>query len=293
VEEFDIDLPDNILTELPEWMQDSIAESLSESFEQDYWEGISETTRSQLETYLRNGFQDGTSIDQLARDLRDAFPEEFSKTRGLLVARTEAGHALNAARNMGIEQLKEELGEAGTTIGKSWLSILSNTTRDSHADLDGVLADEDGMWDLGGIRIPWPSHIDLPPGDRCNCFPAGVLVQGQFTGAMRAWYEGSFQADALGGDGARAQAADGRDHHDHIAAHHARGAESADRQRHVGAAVVSAVGGRHACHGQRLGRDRGGGGGRGGAQCVVGRGGPREGDAADADGPLENWGEKY
>jgi hypothetical protein len=61
------------------------------------------------------------------------------------------------------------MGEAGQFINKSWLSVLGNTTRDAHADLDGVMADADGLWDLNGVKIPWPGHVSLPASDRCNC----------------------------------------------------------------------------------------------------------------------------
>jgi len=49
------------------------------------------------------------------------------------------------------------------------LSALGNTTRATHAELDGVPENKNGMWDLSGYEIPWPGHIDLPANERCNC----------------------------------------------------------------------------------------------------------------------------
>lgn len=72
----------------------------------------------------------------------------------------------------------------------TWLSVLGTTTRATHAMLDGVPADEDGLWELGGVRVPWPGHWSLEAGERCNCFPAGTLVSGSFNGAYRVRYNG-------------------------------------------------------------------------------------------------------
>ena len=54
-------------------------------------------------------------------------------------------------------------------MAQTWLSVLGDTTRDTHAALDGVPANENGMWDLAGYMVPWPSHTSLPAGERCNC----------------------------------------------------------------------------------------------------------------------------
>ena len=50
-----------------------------------------------------------------------------------------------------------------------WLSVLGNTTRDTHAGLDGVPAGADNRWALGGVRVRWPADINLPVEERANC----------------------------------------------------------------------------------------------------------------------------
>jgi hypothetical protein len=158
-----------IATEMPSWMRDAIEIQLRETFEQDYWQNILTTTGSDIEGFLRDGLQEGLSIKDLARIINRAFPTAYSMGRATLIARTESGNALNGARALAVDKLREELGDAGATIRKSWLSVLGNTTRDSHAALDGVPADEEGMWNLDGVRIPWPSHFSLPAKNRVNC----------------------------------------------------------------------------------------------------------------------------
>jgi predicted ABC-type ATPase len=157
-----------VSTELPTWLGEEIKDGLTETFEQDYWKGINDTTLDDMESMLAKGLTEGQSVRTMAAEMTKLGPQ-FSKTRAERIARTEMAHALNGGRDASIRGLKEELGEAGEFIGKSWLSVLGNTTRDTHANLDGVLADENGMWNLGGVDVPWPGHISLPPEERINC----------------------------------------------------------------------------------------------------------------------------
>lgn len=170
MESSDEELPPGIATDMPEWMQEEIGGLLKETFEQDYWEEIAGTTKGDVRVYLNHGITDGWSIDRIAKEISRAYPAEYSKQRATAIARTESGNALNGARNASYERMKQELpDEVSQHINKSWLSVLGNTTRDDHANLDGVMADEDGMWVLGGVAIPWPGHWSLPVGQRVNC----------------------------------------------------------------------------------------------------------------------------
>ena len=159
-------VPIGILTELPPWMQKSIATNLAETYKQPYWRGVSEDTGGWAEQTLNRGLKDGWSINRIAKTMSDAAPG-YSKMRATRVARTESGNALNGARKASQDQLAKEIPEV--PMRASWLSVLGNTTRDTHAMLDGVPADAEGMWFLGGISIPWPAHFALPPEERCNC----------------------------------------------------------------------------------------------------------------------------
>jgi len=165
-----LEVPPGLSFILPKWMIDGIVILLRLSFVQEYWQKVAETTRNDIETFLRVGMQEGESLQTIARKIHNRFPSEYTYRRGLRVARTESGNALNGARDMAIEQMKKELGpEAGQYIGKSWLAVLDERTRDPHARLDGVIADKDGMWEMEGHKIPWPAHVSLPPDLKCNC----------------------------------------------------------------------------------------------------------------------------
>jgi len=162
------ELPPWIKTDLPQWMLNAIEVRLRESFSQDYWLRIAETTRDDIELFLREGLQEGQSIRTMASRISSRFPDAYDMRRATLVARTESGDSLNGGRRISMDRLQEEVGPQ-VPMQPEWLSVLGNTTRDNHASNDGVPADEDGMFLLSGLRIPWPGHFSLAPGDRCNC----------------------------------------------------------------------------------------------------------------------------
>ncbi len=163
----------NIVTQYPDWMKKDIANQLTESFSQPYWREISETTLGDAEKYIRQGLDQGWSIRRMADSMSGSFmgsTAKYAKMRATRIARTESGNALNGARKASMDQAKEELpNEVSDFMRALWHSVLGDTTRDSHAFLDGVPADEEGMWTLAGVRIPWPAHYTLPAGQKINC----------------------------------------------------------------------------------------------------------------------------
>jgi hypothetical protein len=167
----DSDLPIHLYTELPEWTKAEIAERLTETFEQPYWDDIHKTTMGDAEKVLRQGLDEGWSISRIANTMGGSFmghTGKYAKMRATRIARTEVGGALNSIRKASINKLAEDLGPQ-ISVRSNWLSVLGPTTRDSHASLDGVPADAEGLWLLGGVRVPYPRHVSLPPGERINC----------------------------------------------------------------------------------------------------------------------------
>lgn len=163
-----LDLPFSVLTELPEPMKRMIVRELGETFGQDYWRNIAETTAGDAERILEEGLQEGRSIRQMARELMEELGgDRYAETRVYNIARTESGNALNGARKGVVDQLAEDIPEA--KVRAEWLSVLGTTTRPAHAELDGVPADEDGLWNLDGMMVPWPGHFSLPANMRCGC----------------------------------------------------------------------------------------------------------------------------
>ena len=89
--------------------------------------------------------------------------EGYFIAEGLFTGNTTT--ALNAGHYAGIGNLQDE---TGIPMGVEWLSIRGNTTRESHAELDGVVVPHGGRFNLGGVMIKYPGDIALPAKDRCN-----------------------------------------------------------------------------------------------------------------------------
>lgn len=157
-----------VVLSLPDSMKERVVRLLNRSFSQEYWEGISETTGGAANRILEQGLQEGWSIRDMAKQIREALGgDDYARTRSFNIARTESGNALNGAREEVYNELKFDF--PSVPMRKVWLSVKGPTTRPEHADLDGVPADEDGLWELDGQMIPWPGHYSLDPGMRCNC----------------------------------------------------------------------------------------------------------------------------
>lgn len=159
-----------IATELPRSMKVAIKRLLQETFAQPYWDNINRTTLGDIRQFLAVGIRDGVSIEEMSRQMATLLSEEgiYARRRARNIARTESGHALNGARAGAMSSLEADL--AGQVLMKRvWLSVLGNTTRDTHAALDSVPADEENRWNLAGYQVRWPADIVLPPRERCNC----------------------------------------------------------------------------------------------------------------------------
>lgn len=163
------DVSMRIATELPTWMKQEIVKHLEQTFSQDYWSGINQTTLDQIEDFLKDGLQNGQSIATMADNIAAALGGENALTRAKNIARTESGNALNGARSLAADGLMEDLAEYNLPMKKVWHSVLGSTTRADHANLDGVPVSSDNTWNLAGYKVRWPGDTVLPPGQRCNC----------------------------------------------------------------------------------------------------------------------------
>lgn len=163
------DLDIQFLTKYPQWMRDKIKEMLDDTFSQPYWPEVNKTTKGDIDKFLQEGIQEGWSLETIANEIKPLLLQEgeYAKRRALLIARTESTHALNGAKSAAIDTIMED---PRIIMKKVWFSALKDTTRASHAPLDGVPADKDGRWLLSGIRCRWPGDTNLPPEERCNCY---------------------------------------------------------------------------------------------------------------------------
>ncbi len=191
-------MPFKVYTELPKAMRKTIARQLETSFKQQYWKAIQRESASYVSGLLQQGLRTGVGIAAMARQIQHQLIDTVGRralVRARAIARTESANALNGARKAGMDQLALDVGEDIPMV-PVWLSVLGNTTRDTHAELDGVEADENGEWNLAGTMVPWPGHYSLPPEERINC--QCTIIQTFGEKAKGILTSGDFLEDALG-----------------------------------------------------------------------------------------------
>lgn len=160
-----------ILTEYPEWLKQTIRDNLQETFSQPYWANVNNTTLGDIDKILTEGLGEGWSLRNLVNEISDQLLEEgrYATSRARMIAQTESTTALNASRAQAIQSLSDTLPEQAKPR-MVWMSVLKDTTRATHADLDGVPANAENRWILSGYSVRWPGDVILPPELRVNCY---------------------------------------------------------------------------------------------------------------------------
>ena len=166
VDQYGLDVPASIGTELPKWLVQTIEDELTVTFRQPYWLAIGERTRDEVQAIVADGIKRGLSTRRITIEILK-LRGLYSESRARTIARTESGRARNAGSEIGIRYLQDE---TGLQIGKIWLSVQGNTTRESHSAMNGVkTADATGTFNLNGVQVPYPQHRALPVSDTANC----------------------------------------------------------------------------------------------------------------------------
>ena len=72
--------------------------------------------------------------------------------------------------NDGRKEGQTELNYKGVKMNRVWNAVLDNATRDDHADAHGQLADDDGMFIVGGHKVDRPGNFGIAEQDiNCRC----------------------------------------------------------------------------------------------------------------------------
>ncbi len=133
--------------------------TLNERLEKNRYEII-----MKIKEQLVQGLIRGDSYPNISRALQDVLEKDAAKATRLV--QTEANRVLNAARGEAIDTAQE----AGVKGSKIWVATLDDATRDTHGDLDGEAADEDGLFWVGGYSASMPGDTGAPEEDiNCRC----------------------------------------------------------------------------------------------------------------------------
>lgn len=109
---------------------------------------------------IMQGIIQGESIPKMAKRLRNV--TEMNRVSAIRNART----TVTSAENKGRMDMLHEARDKGVEMQKVWRATSDSRTRDSHAALDGAIADIDDEFDNG---LMYPGDPDGEPSEVYNC----------------------------------------------------------------------------------------------------------------------------
>jgi HK97 family phage portal protein len=153
---------------------------------------MSQTTRDAIAEGVAEGLSQNEGASDIAKRIRASYADwagegdsALDRSRSFLIARTEAGAAVNFGHNMGALQVEKQ---TGAVVLKEWISSRDDRVRDSHAMVDGeIRALHEGF----SNGLLYPNAPGAPAEEVINCFPGDTMVQARgIEKAYRRWYEG-------------------------------------------------------------------------------------------------------
>jgi SPP1 gp7 family putative phage head morphogenesis protein len=135
---------------------------------------ISRTTRLNIRKIIDTSIQDGLSINDIAKNIREESGGAINKVRSFTIARTETHSAMNYGN---IEAAKEI---APAKAKKQWIAALDDRTREWHKNMNGVTVGIDEKFNVPykGINYSMerPGDPAGGPANVINCRCALIFI---------------------------------------------------------------------------------------------------------------------
>lgn len=123
---------------------------------------------------VTRGLNQGYSYQKIAKELAQSVDRQYKSA--LTVARTEGGRIQSRAY---LDSLAL-LDEVGAEYGKMWDATIDDKTRAMHQQMDGVMADKDGIFHLpDGATCPAPHYTGVAKHDINERCVAVTIINGQ------------------------------------------------------------------------------------------------------------------
>jgi len=117
---------------------------------------------------IASGLIQGKSYNAITADIKDAIGRTTSQL--MRVVQTETHRVQSMASVEAFEKIKSKGDEYGLETKKIWVATLDNKTRDTHAELDGQVADDNGMFKINGLEAEAPGLFGVAEEDiNCRC----------------------------------------------------------------------------------------------------------------------------
>lgn len=118
---------------------------------------------------LANGVATGKGYDEIAKKIAQRVNVSYRKA--IKIANTETHRIMEVASNEVHREILLQGEELGIELKKIWIATLDDRTRESHREMDGQVADRDGMFVFpDGTKVEAPSTSGIPEEDiNCRC----------------------------------------------------------------------------------------------------------------------------
>ena len=121
-----------------------------------------------LRQEITQGLINGESYKSMAERLKTTLEGDAQKA--LLVAQTEAHRVQNEGRVASLDKATS----TGLELERIWTATLDERTRQRHRELDGMVADKDGVFKFKGMTARYPGGWGVASMDiRCRCAVRG------------------------------------------------------------------------------------------------------------------------
>lgn len=130
---------------------------------------INRTTEDQLREIVTHGTQQGMSINEISKLIRERVPH-MSSLRGHVIARTETHTAANWANQTSAEQ-------SGIDMHKEWCSGSDARVRETHMEADGQTVPLKGAFDVGGEMLEYPGDPSGAADEIINCRCTSLFIE--------------------------------------------------------------------------------------------------------------------
>jgi uncharacterized protein with gpF-like domain len=129
----------------------------------------SKSLLSQIRGELTQGILKGSGYNKIAKNIERK--TKIAADKSLLIAQTEGHRVMQMGRLDAMDTAETAADNMGMTIKKVWIATLDDKTRDDHAEMDGQIADADGMFYFpDGTPTEAPGMSGIPEQDiNCRC----------------------------------------------------------------------------------------------------------------------------
>lgn len=117
---------------------------------------------------ITRGIIQGKSYPEVARQIKKKI--DIASTRLVRVVQTETHRAHTMGSLEAFSRIEALAEDSGFKVKKLWLATLDGKTRDEHRELDGQIADEDGLFHVAGFSAEAPGLFGVAELDiNCRC----------------------------------------------------------------------------------------------------------------------------